>query len=166
MKIVIDACSIILLAKASVLEVCAGVHHFCVTKSVFDEVLEGKKKFFADAFLLEKLVKEKKIFVEETDTRVTAKLIQDFRFGEGEASTVAFGIGKKEMLIATDNKQGRKAAQIYGLSLVGSIEIIVSLYIKKKINKIKAKEAIKKLQEEGWFHPLLIERAMEDIEHE
>lgn len=166
MKIIVDACSIILLAKASVLELSACEHRLCVTKSVYNEVLEGKKKVFADALLLEKLVKENKIHIEKADTKITTKLIQDFHLGEGEASTVACAIEEKESLIATDNKQGRKATQIYGLHLIGSIEIIVSLYKKKKIDKNKAKEAVKKLQEEGWFHPVLIEKAMEDIEHD
>lgn len=166
MNLIIDACSMILLAKASVLEACVAMHSITVTTEVYNEVLEGKKKVFPDALLLERLVNEKKIRLLKADTKITNKLMQDFHMAKGEASTIAFGIKEKDVLVVTDNKQGRKAAQIHGLHLVGSIEIIISLYRKKKIESSKAKEAIKKLQEYGWFHSSLIEKAMEDIEND
>lgn len=156
----------ILLAKASVLEVCVVVHSIVVTTEVYAEVLEGKKNVFPDALLLERLINEKKIRLLKAETKITNKLMQDFHMAKGEASTIAVGIKEKGVLVATDNKQGRKAAQIHGLHLVGSIEIIINLYRKKKIEDSKAKEAIKKLQEYGWFHPSLIEKAMEDIKND
>ena len=56
-----DACSIILLAKASVLEEFTKWKEVFVTNGVYREVLEGKDKKFFDALLTEKLVGENKI---------------------------------------------------------------------------------------------------------
>ncbi|MBI2151396.1 hypothetical protein HYU21_01570 [Candidatus Woesearchaeota archaeon] len=83
--------------------------------------------------------------------------------GKGEASIIAVSIGQNDSLVATDNKQGRKAAQINNIHLIGSIEIIISLYQQKKISLEKAKLSLQILKQEGWFNPYLIEKAMEDL---
>ena len=92
------------------------------------------------------------------------KIKNDFNMGKGEASIIAAALENKGKVIITDNKQGRKAATIHNLPLAGSIEIIIDLYKKKKINSQKALEALQIIQEVGWFHPYLIEKAQEDIQ--
>lgn len=163
MKLILDACSAILLAKASVLESLTETHKIFVTKAVYDEVIAGKEKMFPDALLVERLKDEKKISLIEPESSITSKLKADFNMGDGEASTVAIAINDKAAIVATDNLQGRKAAKINGISLVGSPEIIVSLFKKKKITGAKAKEGLKILKEEGWFDPNLIDKALEDV---
>ncbi len=160
-----DACSIILLAKTSVLESAAKKHSIEITRSVYDEVIAGKKKVAPDALLLEKLCKERLITINTENKNKIKKIMKDFNMGKGEATTIAQGIDN-DFIIATDNRQGRKAAEIYGFPLVGSIEIIVDLHRKKLIPYEKAKVAIKTLQKEGWVHISLIEKALEDVEND
>ncbi len=162
-QIVMDACSAILLAKATVLETVANAHTITLTKEVYKEVMAGKPKMFPDALLIERLVREQKIKLNAVDSTLIRKLEQDFNMGSGEASVVAEGIRVNDKIIATDNRQGRTAAKINNLKVIGSIEIIVALYKSKKISKDKAMTALKTLQEEGWFEPLLIEMAQEDL---
>ena len=164
MEIAIDSCSIILLAKASVLEKVLDSYNLLVTTEVYSEVIKGKEKMFKDALLIEKLKKEDKITLVNTDVKIKKKIIQDFNMGEGESSVVALGI-KNSNIVATDNRQGRKAAEINNVQLLGSIEIIVSLLKQGKINHEKASEALKILKEEGWFDNNLIEKAMEDVKN-
>ncbi len=164
MDIAIDSCSIILLAKASVLEKTLETHILLITTEVYKEIMEGKKKMFKDALLIEKLKKENKINIIKTDAVLKKKMMQDFNMGDGEASVISSAV-KKNIIVAIDNKQGRKAAEINNLKLVGSIEIIVSLLKKKKIGYEKALESLKILKEEGWFDNNLIEKAMEDIKN-
>ncbi len=160
---VMDACSVILLAKASVLEAVADQHSVCVTKSVYDEVLQGKQKKYEDALLLERLRDAQKIKIVTADEAFVCKLMNDFNMEEGEASTIAFGLANKA-IVATDNRQGRKAARVNGLQLVGSIELIVHLVQLKRINKAKGKAALETLRKNGWFDNSLIERALEDVQ--
>lgn len=134
-----------------------------MTKIVFDEVMKGKEQMFPDALLVERLSQEKKIHLIEFDDLLTKKMMAHFNMGKGEASTIAAAI-KKKSIIATDNLQGRKAAKINNLSLVGSPEIIIKLFQKNKIDKIKAKEALQILKEEGWFNLYLLEKAEEDLQ--
>ena len=161
-EMVMDACTAILLAKATVLETASNTYEINMTDYVFAEIMEGKPKMFQDALLVERLNKEKKIAVIKYDNGQISKIGKDFNMAKGEASTVAAGI-KNNCAIATDNKQGRKAAQTTNMPLVGSIEIVVSLFGKNKISREKAVTALKTLQEEGWFDNYLIEKAMEDL---
>ena len=161
--IIADACTVILLAKASVLETVAATYRLATPKPVYDEVLAGKENLFPDALLFERLVNEKKITVVFAPEKVSKKLQRDFNMGAGESSVIAVGITENKALVATDNKQGRMAAHVNDLPLVGSIDIVISLYKKNKITAFKAKAAIKILQEEGWFHSYLIEKALEDV---
>ncbi len=158
-----DACSVILLAKASVLESCTEHHKVSMTESVYEEVMAGKEKMFPDALLVERLKENRKLKIIKENPGLTAKFMQDFNMARGEASTVAIVIEEKGNIVLTDNRQGRKAAAINNLPLAGSIEIVVHLYQKKKISREKAALALKILKEEGWFEPYLIEKAMEEI---
>lgn len=163
MKVIIDACSAILLGKASVLESCTEYHNIFMTESVYEEVIAGKEKMFQDALLVERLKENKKLKIIKEDQTITQKFMQDFNMGKGEASIVAIAIKEKESIIFTDNRQGRKAAIINNLPLAGSIEMVIHLYQKKKISREKAVTTLRILKEEGWFEPYLIEKAMEDI---
>lgn len=165
MKIAIDSCSVILLAKATVLEVLANNYELFITEKVYKEVLEGKDKKFIDALLTEKLVKEKSLKIKKVkNNKLTKKVMEDFNIGIGEAETLALVMEKQCEAIITDNKQGRKSAVIYGLNLAGSIDVIIALYTLNLIDKDKAKIGLKKLREFGWFHDYLIDKAMEELE--
>lgn len=166
MKIAIDSCSIILLAKATVLEILADNYKLLITRNVYQEILEGKNKKFIDALLTEKLVNEGKINIKKIkNKKLIKKLVEDFSLGIGEAETLALTLGKQCEVISTDNKQGRKAAIIYKLNLVGSIDLITSLYKLKLIDKNKAVNALKELKEFGWFQDYLIDKALEDVKN-
>jgi len=165
MDIVIDSCTGILIAKASVIEIFLKNYNILVTTEVYREILKGKEKLFKDALLFKKLKEENKIKIVKSDNILTKKLELDFNMGEGEASVIALGI-KDKIIVATDNRQGRKAAEINNLPLIGSIEIIISLFKKNKIDYEKAITSLKILKEEGWFSNYLIEKGMEDIQNE
>ena len=126
-KLIVDSCTIILLAKASVLETASESYILLITQEVYKAVLEGKTKQFKDALLTERLKETNKIKIVKPDTILMNKLMKDFNMGEGEASTVAIAIKDKNTITATDNKQGRNATKINNMPLVGSPDIIVAL---------------------------------------
>ena len=165
MKIVLDACTAILLAKCSVIECLSNSKEIAMTRYVYEEIIKGKEKMLDDAFLIERLNKGKKFKLIEGDENITKKLMKDFNMGRGEASTISAGM-KEKTIIATDNLQGRKVARINDLHLIGSPEIIVSLAKNKKISNEKAKASLKIIKKEGWFDDHLIEKSMEDIEND
>ena len=160
--IILDSCTLILLAKASVLEKLLDTKSIGVTVHVLQEVLSGKEKMFPDALLIDKLDAEGKIKRVEDNPKLTNKIAQDFNMGLGEASTISAALDRKGV-VGTDNLQGRKAAQVNGLGLIGSPEVIVYLYRQKWIDKMKALDALQTLQREGWFSPYIIEKAREEM---
>ncbi len=167
MKIAVDSCSLILLAKATVLEKLADRYSLFISEVVYKEVMEGKIKKFIDSLLTERLVKENKIRVNGIKSaELTKKLEEDFSLGVGEAETLSLILNKDCDIILTDNKQGRKTAIIYDLDLIGSVEVVVSLYKLKVIDKNKAIDALKKLREFGWFQDYLIDNALEEVKNE
>ena len=167
MKIAIDSCSIILLAKATVLEALSNKYNLFIPEKVYEEILKGKDKNFIDALLTERLVKEKKINIKKVLNNILKKkLIQDFNLGIGEAETLALVMENQCEAIITDNKQGRKSAAIYGLDLVGSIDAVIALYKLHLIDKDKTIDGLKKLREFGWFQDYLIDNALEEVKNE
>lgn len=164
MKIIADACTVILLAKASVLEACMESYPVYVPDPVSSEVLEGKKNLHYDALLFERLLADRKFAIVGSDTQLTARIMKDFAMGKGEASCISTAIIHKDLTVATDNRQGRKAARVYSLKLVGCLSLVTALYRKKKIDKEKAMRTLLILQKSGWYHSSLIEKAKEDLQ--
>lgn len=165
MKLVVDACSIILLAKANVLEELAMWKEIVITDSVYNEVIEGKNKQLLDALVLERLAEENKISIKrDINKELIKKLTGDFGLGAGEAESIALALEADKVLL-TDNKQGRKAAKVYGLKLLGSIEVVTALYKAKKISKEKAMSAMNILKKNGWFNDYLIEEALREVQY-
>jgi len=160
--IVADSCSIILLAKSTILERASEIYKINITEDVLKEVIKGKDKMFIDALITERLIKENKLNIISYNKNIAKKLLGDFNMGIGEASTIAAAL-KQKCIIATDNKQGRKVATINNLNIVGSPDIIVSLWKKKKVSKEKAFESLEILKREGWYNNYIIEKALEDL---
>lgn len=158
--IALDSCSAILLSKASIFERFLSEYEVCMSENVFEEVMEGKKKLFSDALLIERLHKEGRIKISKSDDKMTKVIAKGFNMGGGEASTLALALEHKDIIVATDNRQGRKAAEIHGVPLVGSVEILVGLFERGNIDREKAVGAMRILKEQGWFEPYLIDEAM------
>ena len=73
---------------------------------------------------------------------------------------------KNNIAVLTDNKQARKAARIYGLKLIGSPEVVVSLHKAKVLQSEKALAALDILRKFGWFDDYLIKTSMEERKNE
>ena len=139
-----------------------------IDRKHYDETIDIIKNAINDAKLgdKERLVKGKKInIIKNLNKKLVKKLMQDFNLGIGEAGTLSGGINKECEVVATDNKQGRKACIVNGLKLIGSIDIIVALHKLRRINKNNAISGLNRLREFGWFHDYLIDNALEDIKN-
>ncbi|MBI3032715.1 hypothetical protein HYY69_04530 [Candidatus Woesearchaeota archaeon] len=165
-QIIVDSCTIILLAKATVLETFVENYYVYITQAIYDEVMMGKVKKRYDALLFEKLYHQGKVTIIDYKKRIMVKLKYDFNMDNGEASILAVAIDKKEFALATDSKQARKCAVLYSLPMFSSFSIITHLYKSKKITLKKALGSISVLKKEGWFNHYLIEKIKEDLQHD
>lgn len=163
MELVLDASSVILLAKADILmEICA-LANIIITAEVKQEVMKGLERGRKDALLLRELVKEGKIKQSEADKALTGKLQNDFKLGIGESATISLAL-TKNIPLATDDNKARKAAKILGLSVLSTLDFPFTLHSKGVITREKAKSCIKVFRKEGWFDEHLIEKALEQLE--
>lgn len=164
MVMVIDACSVILLAKATVLERFVDWKEIIISKRAYKEVIKGKDKKCFDALLLDRLYKDKKIRIMGTkNKRLLNKLKRDYGLGDGEAETISAYLENKLEGLITDNKQGRKTAKVYGIEPIGSPDIIISLLMAEKIDKNKAINALNDLRRYGWFEDSIIDYALMEV---
>jgi predicted nucleic acid-binding protein len=95
-----------------------------------------------------------------------SRIAADFGMGAGEAETLALfleGRGRSGA-VATDNRQARRAASVHGIPVVGSPELVVSLFRGSRISKERARAALAALKRFGWFADALIDVAMEELE--
>lgn len=164
MKIVADACSLIILGKVTLLRSLCNWQTILVTSAVNDEVLKGAEIGAADALIYKQLSEEKMVKIENAEG---APLEAKFGLGKGEAASIALKIKHSAIdLILTDNRQGRKVANALNLPVVGTLELLAAMYKKKAISKEKALTAINEAEEMNWFKPELIKRCREVVENE
>ncbi len=164
MKLVMDACTVILLAKSSVLEPAAKTHDITLPGTVLNEVLAGIEKKLLDAMITRRLVESKILSISgNKNEKLRNRLMADFGMGSGEADSLALAMQGTFDSVATDNKQGRKAAMVNSIALVGSPEIIMALHKAGKISADKTRQALRVLKTDGWFNDVLIERLIEEV---
>lgn len=155
MTIIADAASLILLSKASVLEIFASRNDVATSELVYEEVIKGKEKGRMDSILTEKLVQEGKLKVKTSnkDAKTKIEKLFNLKFGELEVVSLAY---KTNDAILSDDKKCINAAKAFGIEFITSLDVTLALYKKSAISKEKAIESIDKLENYGWYSKDLI----------
>lgn len=140
MKLLLDADGLIKLVHSGIFR---KIKQQCViTEQVYDEVVtEGKKRLYEDAFVVEKLIEEKKLQIEKVKQITPLP-----RFGKGEESTLALFKQVKADVVITDD---RKFLTLLGEEKVPHIvptECIVALVNNKTITKAEGEAALGKIK--------------------
>ena len=148
-KFVLDADSVIKLAKADVLGAVAD-HAICLmSKQVYDEIIKGKEKMYEDAFFTEKLVDSGKLKVLTITPEKTEK-----NLGLGERSTLAAFKKHKTDAIISDDTKFLSVLEKENKPFMISTDVITWLVERKLINKtegLKALDNIRKLVKENAY---------------
>mgnify|MGYP001567663652 FL=1 len=159
-----DAMILIHLAKATILE--ASCDHFgyvIIPPKVMEETTSPSlKEKYADALLIDALIKKGKIQVKEADKKLTAKANQFNIFG-GEAESVALYWQEKADVLATDDDNVRTKKDMLELNLIGTPSIILHLFQHEKISQEKAKQSIILLRKIGWFSSNVIDQVFIEV---
>lgn len=157
--IAIDSSSLILMAKTELLDLFldnSGLKAF-ISKAVEKE--STAKKCF-DAWLIERKIAEKKIFVKEVKNQGMAKKIAgDFRLHAGEAETIVLCVENKFRLIGTDDFNAMKACSVLDVPFTSALEILLKLNQKKILNKEEALAKLEQLEYYGRYSDEIIEDA-------
>jgi len=162
MTLIADASPLILLGKSSLLIKLVEGNKIIIPEKVYSEIIKGKEKAMTDAFLVDKLVKEKKIIVQKVDKNIIKKINEVFGLWAGEGEVLGLAIDTKFPII-TDDKKCINSAKASNIHVITSLDVVIALYKRKKINKEKALNTLDFLEEYGWYKKEIIKLYKERI---
>ncbi len=161
---IFDSSSMILLAKAGLLEKLLSERLAVIPTAVYNEsVVRGKEKGREDAYLIEHLVKSGKITISDPKKSTCIEIGSLFNLHSGERDVLALAKDMNIKCIICDDKKAVNASKVLGLKYITALNVIVAMYIKGKISKEEAEKQIDILDEFGWYNNKLIKKARHDI---
>ena len=138
MKYVIDACSLIYLAKIDLKEIFLDSFNVIIAESVKEELLRDADKF-PDAKIIKKNIDKKKLASTKFEN---SNKLESIYLGQGELDTVRIAL-HQELIPITDDLQGIRYAKSKGLTPKTSEIIMLKLL---ELEMITLKEFTEKFQ--------------------
>lgn len=163
--IVFDASTLILLAKAEILETFleeAG-QQIAIPAAVENECCGTAGSL--DALLIQKAIAGKRIKVVAVKNRKPIEsVLRDFHLGKGEAEALALAITEKAALLAIDDKQGINACKLFGIPFITAIGILVRMHQKGFIQRDEALSMLGALERYGRYKTEIVKDARAVLE--
>ena len=165
---ILDAMVLIHLAKITLLK--KSCEHFKsveIPEAVYNEIWVGKRKGYADAAIIIKLVEDKEMNIKKIKNKGLTKKAEEFNMQGGEADAVALYWQEKADYLATDDDNVRKKSTLLGIKVIGTPSIILKLYKQRVIPREKFEESLDELRKIGWFSNSVIDKIfMEGLQWE
>ena len=124
--IVFDASTLILIAKAELLDLFLA--HVKLPVAIPSEVQReccGSKKGL-DAIMIQRALDESRIVaLAVRNRRLVAKLQADFTLGKGEAEAIALALKENAELLGIDDKNGINACKLLGVAFTTAVGILI-----------------------------------------
>jgi predicted nucleic acid-binding protein len=160
MNIVLDASTLILLAKIDLLRNVAECYDLTIPDKVRDEALATTT---LDAMAIKYLLENTLIRVMSVQNRSHLdKLIADFRIHAGEAEALCLALELSDP-VAVDDGPAIKACKIMGLQFITAIHFVINCFQNGTINQVIAMEKLKKLSVIGRYRQQIIQDAEKRI---
>ncbi len=163
--VVFDASTLILIAKAELLEpFLAGIKLGVAIPGEVEKECCGSKKTL-DALMIQKAVDESKIeVVAVKNRRLVAKLRGDFSLGKGEAEAIALALNEKAQLLGIDDKNGINACKLLGIAFTTAVGILIRSREKGLLEGPDALAKLAVLAKSGRYKDSIIEDARLKLE--
>jgi uncharacterized protein len=163
--IVFDASTLILIAKAELLDLfLAGVNLAVAIPSEVERECCGSKKGL-DATIIEKALDESRIKTFPVrNRRLVAKLQADFRLGKGEAEAIALALKENAQLLGIDDKNGINACKLLGVAFTTAVGILIRSWEKGLLEGPDAGAKLALLAKHGRYKNSIIEDAKLKLE--
>ena len=160
--IVLDASTLILLAKIDLLPLLAEKTRLLIPEQVRREALAKPELY--DARLIQGLLRTGTIqLVKDPGVKRCKRLQEDFALEAGE--TAALLVAKEKRLpLGTDDGPTIKAAKLMGVPFVTAIHVLVELHDKGRIDRDSALAKLERLQQVGRYSVQILEDARKRIQ--
>ncbi len=163
--IVLDASTLILVAKIEALELFLGRVNLEVgiPAEVEKECCASKKSL--DALMIRKALDESRIRVLEIKNRkFITRLRGDFGLGRGEAEAIALALEEKAQIVGIDDKNGINACKLLGIPFTTAIGILVRMREKGLLPVSEALAKLAALATYGRYKQSIMEDARRKLE--
>lgn len=163
---ILDSSTLILLAKAELLELFLG--HFgqqvLIPKEVEREACGEKRSL--DTLMIERAINDGKLKVSAIkDRRICRKIAADFSLGSGEVEAIVLA-SSEEDLLGIDDKKGINACKLLGIPFTTAIALLVRMREKKVLTMRQSLAALSKLDRFGRYKSEIVEDTRVRLEAE
>ena len=160
MTIVFDASTLILLAKIDMLGIVAERSTLFIPRAVKDEALAANS---LDATAIRYLIDSSRIRVSSVQSRQQyEKIVADFRLHAGEAEALCLAL-EVSAPVAVDDGPAIKACKILGIPFITAIHFVVNCAQAGSLDRVIAREKLKKLAYIGRYRIQIIQDAEKRI---
>ncbi len=162
--IVLDASTLILLAKIEILETFAlnFPEEVVIPLGVKEETC---RKEAEETPLIDNLLRNNTIRVLKVkESKMVKRLMDDFHINGGEAEAVSLALQEKAPIVATDDRNAIRACKMLKIDFTTAIAILIRTCEKNLIDKSEAVIKLQKLEVFGRYSRAIMEDARERIE--
>ena len=163
--IVFDASTLILLAKAELLEKFLDESEIAVIvpREVAREACEQKQSF--DSLVIRRLIGERKITVEPLGERkLFERIRRELGLGTGEAEAIALAVEKEAHLVATDDKSAINACKLVRMPFTTALGILTRMFEKGVLDRQEALLKLTTLEREGRYKKSIVSAVRSRLE--
>jgi len=163
--IVFDASTLILIAKAELLDLfLADIELEAAIPIEVEKECCGVKKSL-DALLIRKALDELRIkVIAVKNRRLVVKLRGDFGLGKGEAEAIVLALAEKAQVLGIDDKNGINACKLLGITFTTAIGILVRSREKGLLTGSEALSKLTTLAKHGRYKESILEDARRKLE--
>ena len=158
--IVFDASTLILIAKAELLDLfLTDVKMPVAIPGEVERECCGSKKTL-DGLLIQKALDESRIkTIAVKNRRLVAKLQADFSLGQGEAEAIALALQEKAQVLGIDGKNGINACKLLGIAFTTAVDILTQSRERGLLETPQALERLTLLAKHGRYRDSIVEDA-------
>ena len=163
---ILDTSTLILLAKAELLELFLGHigQQVMIPKEVEREACGEKRSL--DTLMIERAIDDGGLKVLAIkDRSICQKIAADFSLGSGEVEAIVLA-SSEEDLLGIDDKKGINACKLLGIPFTTAIALLVRMREKKILTRRQSLAALRELDRFGRYKSEIIEDARVRLETE
>ncbi len=162
--IVLDSSTIILLAKAEILDTLLNSYKgdVIIPKAVERESAAGQT---FDALLIKRRLEEGRIKAREVKDGRVEKIMRDFGLNLGEAEAIILSMENRGSVLGTDDRNAINACKLLHIPFTTAIGFLIRSREKNLVTKEEATEKLSRLAAYGWYKKEIIEDAKRRLEH-
>lgn len=151
MKIALDACSLIYIAKANLIDLLEKLdYEYFIDNEVYEEVVKtGKSKGYADAYYIDYIINRRKL-IKVYSIDISPEL--NYFIGKGEASTYILSKEMRTIAVTSDRKAYHKLLN-RGIHVIQMDMLLFHEFKNRKISKEDFKRSLRLLISVGGTTP-------------